>query len=158
LPEPPRGDPRASLHRKPRHGEVSEWLKEHAWKACSREIVTWVRIPPSPPRTARYLLRRVGNYETLPNVPAAPHASESISYRMPYYSQNGRLAYFAAYKDHCSFHWISAEDKRTFAKELAAQKVVGSTLQIPRGKKVPATLIRKIVRSRTKRNESRRKK
>ncbi len=31
------------------HGEVSEWLKEHAWKACSREIVTWVRIPPSPP-------------------------------------------------------------------------------------------------------------
>lgn len=89
---------------------------------------------------------------------AAPHASESISYRMPYYSQNGRLAYFAAYKDHCSFHWISAEDKRTFAKELAAQKVVGSTLQIPRGKKVPATLIRKIVRSRIKRNESRRKK
>ncbi len=32
-----------------RRGEVSEWLKEHAWKACSREIVTWVRIPPSPP-------------------------------------------------------------------------------------------------------------
>ncbi len=30
-------------------GEVSEWLKEHAWKACSRAIVTWVRIPPSPP-------------------------------------------------------------------------------------------------------------
>lgn len=31
-----------------------------------------VRIPPSPPRTARYVLRRVGNYETLPNAPAAP--------------------------------------------------------------------------------------
>ena len=30
-------------------GEVSEWLKEHAWKACLRENVTWVRIPPSPP-------------------------------------------------------------------------------------------------------------
>ena len=37
------------------HGEVSEWLKEHAWKACSRAIVTWVRIPPSPPRTMRYV-------------------------------------------------------------------------------------------------------
>ena len=36
------------------HGEVSEWLKEHAWKACSRVIVTWVRIPPSPPA---YLLQ-----------------------------------------------------------------------------------------------------
>ena len=34
-------------------GEVSEWLKEHAWKACSREIVTWVRIPPSPPPYAK---------------------------------------------------------------------------------------------------------
>src|SRR5208282_5341605 len=31
------------------HGEVSEWLKEHAWKACLLERVTWVRIPPSPP-------------------------------------------------------------------------------------------------------------
>ena len=31
---------------------MSEWLKEHAWKACLREIVTWVRIPPSPPSYA----------------------------------------------------------------------------------------------------------
>jgi len=30
-------------------GEVSEWLKEHAWNACVRESVPWVRIPPSPP-------------------------------------------------------------------------------------------------------------
>ena len=29
-------------------GEVSEWLKEHAWKACELETVPWVRIPPSP--------------------------------------------------------------------------------------------------------------
>ena len=32
-------------------GEVSEWLKEHAWKACVRVTVPRVRIPPSPPRT-----------------------------------------------------------------------------------------------------------
>ena len=30
-------------------GEVAEWLKAHAWKACIRETVSWVRIPPSPP-------------------------------------------------------------------------------------------------------------
>jgi hypothetical protein len=30
-------------------GEVSEWFKEHAWKACVGEILPWVRIPPSPP-------------------------------------------------------------------------------------------------------------
>src|SRR5579859_1475325 len=30
-------------------GEVAEWLKAHAWKACSLAMATWVRIPPSPP-------------------------------------------------------------------------------------------------------------
>jgi hypothetical protein len=30
-------------------GEVAEWLKAHAWKACLGETPTWVRIPPSPP-------------------------------------------------------------------------------------------------------------
>ena len=30
-------------------GEVAEWLKAHAWKACKRETVSGVRIPLSPP-------------------------------------------------------------------------------------------------------------
>ncbi len=29
-------------------GEVAEWLKAHAWKACLPERVTRVRIPVSP--------------------------------------------------------------------------------------------------------------
>src|SRR3981081_1804178 len=33
----------------PRHGEVSERFKEHAWKACVGETQPWVQIPPSPP-------------------------------------------------------------------------------------------------------------
>ncbi len=32
-------------------GEMAEWLKAHAWKACLLERVTWVRIPLSPPRS-----------------------------------------------------------------------------------------------------------
>ena len=32
-------------------GEVAEWFKAPAWKACSRAIVTRVRIPSSPPPT-----------------------------------------------------------------------------------------------------------
>src|SRR5476651_1741798 len=28
---------------------MAEWLKAHAWKACVRETVPWVRIPLSPP-------------------------------------------------------------------------------------------------------------
>src|ERR1700732_3454729 len=30
-------------------GEMAEWLKAHAWKACVRDTVPWVRIPLSPP-------------------------------------------------------------------------------------------------------------
>ena len=32
-------------------GEVSEWLKVHAWKACVGESLPWVQIPPSPLKT-----------------------------------------------------------------------------------------------------------
>ncbi len=41
-------------------GEVSEWLKEHAWKVCIPERVSRVRIPPSPHYTGfleEYFLR-----------------------------------------------------------------------------------------------------
>src|SRR6185436_14379587 len=36
----------------PPAGEMSEWFKEHAWKACVRETVPRVRIPFSPPAFA----------------------------------------------------------------------------------------------------------
>ena len=28
---------------------MAEWFKAHAWKACKEAILTWVRIPFSPP-------------------------------------------------------------------------------------------------------------
>src|SRR5262245_45788184 len=33
---------------------MSEWLKEHAWKACVGETLPWVRIPLSPPNLSPY--------------------------------------------------------------------------------------------------------
>jgi hypothetical protein len=30
-------------------GEVAEWMKAHAWKACIEATLSWVRIPFSPP-------------------------------------------------------------------------------------------------------------
>ena len=35
---------------------MAEWLKAHAWKACMRETVSWVRIPLPPPPTVSNLL------------------------------------------------------------------------------------------------------
>ena len=35
-------------------GEVAERLKAHAWKACKGAILSWVRIPFSPPLNKPY--------------------------------------------------------------------------------------------------------
>ena len=40
-------------------GEMAEWLKAHAWKACLLERVTWVRIPLSPPYFQRVSVRHL---------------------------------------------------------------------------------------------------
>src|SRR5690606_6882987 len=42
-----------------RRGEMSEWFKEHAWKACVGETLPWVRIPLSPPASAHDQVRRL---------------------------------------------------------------------------------------------------
>src|SRR5262249_11192186 len=36
---------------------MAEWLKAHAWKACMRETVSWVRIPLPPPEASFAFLR-----------------------------------------------------------------------------------------------------
>src|SRR5215467_9659733 len=43
--------PRCNLRvfRPPIRGEMAEWLKAHAWKACIGETLSRVRIPLSPP-------------------------------------------------------------------------------------------------------------
>ena len=49
-------------------GEVSEWPKEHAWKACVRGTVPRVRIPPSPPPFSFHVPRstfQVDKYRTV---------------------------------------------------------------------------------------------
>src|SRR5205085_7733696 len=38
-------------------GEMAEWLKAHAWKACIGETLSRVRIPVSPPAHPSRLLR-----------------------------------------------------------------------------------------------------
>src|SRR6056297_2364401 len=46
----------APLRLEGRNGEVAEWSKAHAWKACRRETVSRVRIPVSPPPTPVFLV------------------------------------------------------------------------------------------------------
>ena len=65
---------------------------------------------------------------------AAPTAAESISYRMPYYSYKGRLAWFGISKSHIGLYLrppVIAEHKA----ELASYETTKSAIHLPLGKK-----------------------
>ena len=48
-----------------RSGGVAEWLKAHAWNACVRETVPWVRIPLPPPERPPLSSAHVDEYRCL---------------------------------------------------------------------------------------------
>src|SRR3954465_11047420 len=71
------------------NGEMSEWLKEHAWKACVGETLPWVRIPLSPPPFTS--IRCEGTTYTICNQPVPtsfPHL-----WRWPFRSLQRNLGY-----------------------------------------------------------------
>ena len=87
-------------------------------------------------------------------IAAAPEAEERISYGMPYYAYKGRLAYFAAFKAHIGFYLptpVVEEHKR----DLKDYETAKATVRFPLDKKLPVALIKKLVKSRMKKNEER---
>lgn len=85
---------------------------------------------------------------------AAPEATEGIGYGMPGYKYLGRpLVYFAGYAGHIGFY-ATPTGHEAFKKELAAYKTGKGSVQFPLDKKLPATLIRRIVAFRLKENEA----
>ena len=83
----------------------------------------------------------------------APEAKESISYRMPYYDYNGRLVWFAAFKNYVGIFLrppIIAEHK----KELKGYVTTKSAVHFPMNKPLPTALIRKLVRARAAKNKA----
>ena len=71
---------------------------------------------------------------------AAPKAEEKISYGMPYYSLNGRLAYFAGYKRHIGFYPMPGAIA-AFKKEITKYKWAKGSVQFPLDKPLPVSLI-----------------
>ena len=83
---------------------------------------------------------------------AAPKAEEKISYGMPYYGYYGRLAYFRLGKNHLGLYIpppVIAEHK----KELREYSTTISTVRLPLDEKLPAALIKKLVKAKMKLNE-----
>lgn len=82
---------------------------------------------------------------------AAPQAQEKISYGIPYYALNGRLVYFAAFKNHIGFYPMTS-GIRNFKKELSSYKSAKGSVQFPIDKPLPLALITKIVKFRVRNN------
>jgi uncharacterized protein YdhG (YjbR/CyaY superfamily) len=83
----------------------------------------------------------------------APQATEKISYGIPYYSLNGRLLYFAAFKDHISLFALPSSVVE-FAPELAPYQTSKGTIKFPLDKPLPLPLIRKIIKFRVQQSQA----
>ena len=89
---------------------------------------------------------------------AVPKAVEVISYQIPTFKLDGRmLVSYAAFKDHCSF-FPGAAPIKAHEDELKSYQTSKGTIRFHTSKPLPATLVRKLVKTRIKENEARAKK
>ncbi len=82
---------------------------------------------------------------------AAPGAQETISYRIPAFTQSGILVYFAAFNKHIGLYPPVSGDAKieTAILPYAGEK---GNLQFPLNQPIPYTLIERIVKLRVKQN------
>ena len=83
---------------------------------------------------------------------AAPDADERISYGMPFYHLNGRLAYFQKHAHHVGLYPFTLEEARAVGLEqhIAAK----ATLQFRLDQPLPLAAIRKLIEQRVKTNSA----
>jgi uncharacterized protein YdhG (YjbR/CyaY superfamily) len=89
-------------------------------------------------------------------IKAAPQAEEVISYGMPSFRLNGRLLYFAAFRNHIGFYPM-ATGVDAFKSLLSDYKWAKGSIQFPLSKPVPLDLISNIVKFRVQENLSKTK-
>jgi uncharacterized protein YdhG (YjbR/CyaY superfamily) len=90
---------------------------------------------------------------------AAPKAVEGISWGIPFYKYHGLLAGFAAFKKHVGFGFAAAlqsEDRKML--EEKGYTTGKKTVQIKFDQKVPATVIKRMLKERARLNEAKRAK
>jgi uncharacterized protein YdhG (YjbR/CyaY superfamily) len=104
------------------------------------------------PQPARTTLEKVRS--TIRSVVPA-ETTEGISYGMPAFRYKGALVGYAAFKDHCSFFPMQASLIDEMKDELKSYRTAKGTLQFPREKPLPASLLKKMVKLRVAENEIR---
>ncbi|AGG06696.1 MULTISPECIES: iron chaperone [Dehalococcoides] len=86
----------------------------------------------------------------------APKATETISYGIPTFKQNGNLVHFGAYKNHIGFYPTPSGIK-AFEKELSAYEISKGTVRFPLNEPIPYSLVKKIVAFRVNETSAKRK-
>jgi uncharacterized protein YdhG (YjbR/CyaY superfamily) len=82
-----------------------------------------------------------------------PEATESISYGIPTFKYKGMLASYAAFADHCSL-FPGAGPTIEFKDELKNFQTSKGTIRFAPNEPLPAALLKKLLKSRIKENES----
>ena len=83
----------------------------------------------------------------------APEAKEMISYRMPAFTLNGILIYFAAFKQHIGVYPPVTGDEKLM-KDVAPYAGEKGNLQFPLDERIPYGLIKRIVKARLKQQQA----
>jgi uncharacterized protein YdhG (YjbR/CyaY superfamily) len=83
----------------------------------------------------------------------APLARESISYGMPYYSYKGRLAWFGLHRGHIGLY-LRPPVVEEHREDLRGYVTTKSAVHLPLDKRIPVSLVRKLVRARVLMNEA----
>jgi len=83
----------------------------------------------------------------------APEAKESISYRIPFYSYKGRLAWFGLFQEHISL-FIRPPVVEQHKRELVGYETTTSAVHLPIDSEIPAELVKRLVRARIRINEA----
>ena len=87
----------------------------------------------------------------------AKGAEEKIGYRMPMYTLNGVLIYFAAHRNHIGIYPYPNAIS-TFKKDIKNYKIGAGSIQFPHDEKLPLALIEKMVKFRVKEKLTQKKK
>jgi uncharacterized protein YdhG (YjbR/CyaY superfamily) len=84
---------------------------------------------------------------------AAPQAEECLSYSLPAFRLDGKLLVgFGASANHCSLYPMSGSTVKTLARDLKEYETSKGTIRFRPDAPLPATLVRKIVKTRMAEN------
>ena len=80
---------------------------------------------------------------------AVPDAEEALVYGVPGFKLNGKsLVCYAGFKNHCGFYPMSPKVINTHTSELKEYELSKGTIRFKSEKPLPASLVKKLVKSR----------